>query len=66
MASPWVAGLKWRWRATFLLIATAHARLGLPEPRVGVVAATTGGVHRLARRMLLSIAMGYILTGEKI
>jgi enoyl-CoA hydratase/carnithine racemase len=47
-----------------ILIATEHARLGLPEPGVGVVAATTGGVHRLAKRMPLSIARGYILTGK--
>jgi len=46
-----------------ILIAADHARLGLPEPRVGLVAAA-GGVHRLPRRMPLSIAMGYILTGK--
>ena len=47
-----------------ILIAADHARFGLPEPRVGLAAVMTGGVHRLARRMPLSIAMGYILTGK--
>lgn len=46
-----------------ILIAADHARLGLPEPRVGLVAAA-GGVHRLPRRMPFSIAMGYMLTGK--
>jgi len=46
-----------------IILAADHARFGLPEPRVGLVAAA-GGVHRLPRRMPLSIAMGYMLTGK--
>lgn len=46
-----------------LIIAADHARLGLPEPRVGLMAAA-GGVHRLPRMMPHKIAMGYILTGR--
>ena len=46
-----------------LIIAADHARLGLPEPRVGLMAGA-GGVHRLPRMMPQKIAMGYILTGR--
>ena len=46
-----------------IIIAADHARLGLPEPRVGLMAGA-GGVHRLARMIPQKIAMGYILTGR--
>ena len=46
-----------------IIIAADHARLGLPEPRVGLMAGA-GGVHRLPRMMPQKVAMGYILTGR--
>ena len=46
-----------------IIIAADHARLGLPEPRVGLMAGA-GGVHRLPRMMPQKIAMGYILTSR--
>ena len=46
-----------------IIIAAEQARLGLPEPRVGLAAAA-GGVHRLPRQMPLKIALGYMLTGK--
>ena len=47
-----------------IIIAADHARLGLPEPRVGLMAGA-GGVHRLPRHIPLKIAMGMILTGKR-
>lgn len=46
-----------------IIIAAEHARLGLPEPRVGLMAGA-GGVHRLPRMIPHKIAMGHILTGR--
>jgi len=46
-----------------IIVAADHARLGLPEPRVGL-AAMAGGVHRLPRQIPMKIAMGYMLTGR--
>jgi enoyl-CoA hydratase/carnithine racemase len=46
-----------------LIVAADHARLGLPEPRVGLMAAA-GGVHRLPRHIPLKVAMGLMLTGR--
>jgi enoyl-CoA hydratase/carnithine racemase len=46
-----------------IIIAGDHARLGLPEPRVGLMAGA-GGVHRLPRMIPQKIAMGHILTGR--
>lgn len=46
-----------------IIIAADHARLGLPEPKVGLMAGA-GGVHRLPRMIPYKIAMGYILTGR--
>jgi dehydration protein DpgD len=46
-----------------IIIAADHARLGLPEPRVGLIA-MEGGVHRLPRHIPLKIAMGMMLTGK--
>ena len=48
-----------------IIIAAEHARFGLPEPRVGLMAGA-GGVHRLPRQMPLKQAMGLILTGKMI
>jgi enoyl-CoA hydratase/carnithine racemase len=46
-----------------IIIAADHARLGLPEPRVGLMAGA-GGVHRLPRMIPQKVAMGYMLTGR--
>jgi enoyl-CoA hydratase/carnithine racemase len=48
-----------------VIVASENARLGLPEPRVGLMAAA-GGVHRLPRHVPLKIAMGMMLTGKHI
>jgi enoyl-CoA hydratase/carnithine racemase len=48
-----------------VIVAAEHATLGLPEPRVGLMAAA-GGVHRLPRHIPLKIAMGMMLTGKPI
>ncbi len=48
-----------------IIVAAEHATLGLPEPRVGLLAAA-GGVHRLPRSIPLKIAMGMLLTGKPI
>src|SRR5256884_7707746 len=48
-----------------IIVASDNARLGLPEPRVGLMAAA-GGVHRLPRHVPLKLAMGLILTGRQI
>jgi enoyl-CoA hydratase/carnithine racemase len=48
-----------------VIVAAEHATLGLPEPRVGLMAAA-GGVHRLPRFIPLKIAMGMMLTGRRI
>lgn len=48
-----------------VVIAAEHATFGLPEPRVGLVAAA-GGIHRLPRHIPLKIAMGMMLTARPI
>jgi enoyl-CoA hydratase/carnithine racemase len=48
-----------------IIIAAEHARFGLPEPRVGLIAAA-GGVHRLPQQIPLKLAMGMMLTGRQI
>src|SRR5689334_21459951 len=48
-----------------IIVASESARLGLPEPRVGLMAAA-GGVHRLPRHVPLKLAMGMILTGRHV
>ena len=48
-----------------IIIAADHAKLGLPEPKVGLFAAA-GGVHRLPRMIGLKRAMGMILTAKPI
>jgi enoyl-CoA hydratase/carnithine racemase len=51
--------------ASDLIIAAEHARFGLPEPRVGLIAGA-GGVHRLPQQLPLKQAMGMLLTGRQI
>lgn len=48
-----------------VIVASETARLGLPEPKVGLMAAA-GGVHRLPRHIPLKIAMGMMLTGRHL
>jgi enoyl-CoA hydratase/carnithine racemase len=48
-----------------VIVASAHARFGLPDARVGYVA-VSGGVQGLPRHMPLKIAAGMILTGKDI
>lgn len=48
-----------------LIVAADQARFGLPEPRVGLVAAA-GGIHRLPQQIPLKQAMGMLLTGRQI
>ena len=48
-----------------IAVAAEHARLGLPEPTVGLNAGA-GGIHRLPRQLPLKIAMGMLLTGRHI
>lgn len=48
-----------------IIVAAEHARFGLPEPRVGLMAGA-GGFHRLSRQIPFKIAMGLILTGRMI
>jgi dehydration protein DpgD len=48
-----------------IVVAAEHATFGLPEPRVGLVAAA-GGIHRLPRHIPLKIAMGMMLTARPI
>jgi enoyl-CoA hydratase/carnithine racemase len=48
-----------------IIIAAEHAKLGLPEPRRGLLA-DTGGVIKLPRRVPYHLAMGLILTGKFI
>jgi crotonobetainyl-CoA hydratase len=48
-----------------LIVAADHATLGLPEPKVGLMAAA-GGVHRLPRQIPLRVAMGMLLTGRPL
>jgi dehydration protein DpgD len=48
-----------------IIVAAEHARFGLPEPRVGLIAGA-GGIHRLARQVPLKQAMGMLLTGRHI
>ncbi|MFC1821912.1 enoyl-CoA hydratase-related protein [Thermodesulfobacteriota bacterium] len=48
-----------------VIIAAEHARFGLPEVKVGMIAGG-GGVHRLPRHMPYHLAMGLIYTGRHI
>lgn len=48
-----------------IIIASTNASMGLPEPRVGLMAAA-GGVHRLPRQVPYHIAMGVMLAGKRL
>ena len=48
-----------------LVVAAEHASFGLPEPRVGLMAAA-GGVHRLPRYIPYHAAMAVILAGKRL
>lgn len=48
-----------------IIIASENATFGLPEPRVGLMAAA-GGVHRLPRQVPYHIAMGMMLAGKRL
>ena len=48
-----------------IIIAADHARFGLPEARVGLMAGA-GGIHRLARQVPFKQAMGLLMTGRLI
>ena len=48
-----------------IIVAAEHARFGLPEPRVGMMA-SDGGVHRIVRQLPLKIGMGLMLTGRHL
>jgi crotonobetainyl-CoA hydratase len=48
-----------------VIVAADTARFGLPEPRVGLVAAA-GGMHWLPRHLPLKVAMGLMLTGRQL
>ncbi|MEM1249542.1 MAG: enoyl-CoA hydratase-related protein [Acidobacteriota bacterium] len=48
-----------------IVIASEAASFGLPEPRVGLLAAA-GGVHRLPRQLSFHQAMGMLLTGRRV
>ncbi|MEW6475817.1 MAG: crotonase/enoyl-CoA hydratase family protein [Actinomycetota bacterium] len=48
-----------------LVVAAEHARLGLPEVKVGLVAAA-GGITRLAKRIPRALALEMGMTGEPI
>jgi enoyl-CoA hydratase/carnithine racemase len=48
-----------------IVVAAEHARFGLPEPTVGLMA-SRGGIHRLPRQIPLKIAMGMMLTGRQV
>ena len=48
-----------------IIVIADHAEIGLPEPRVGLIAGA-GGVHRLPRHIPLKRAMGMLLTAKRI
>ena len=48
-----------------IIVAADHARFGLPEARVGLMAGA-GGVHRLTRQVPFKQAMGLLMTGRLI
>ena len=48
-----------------IVIAAERARFGLPEVRRGRIAGA-GGVHRLPRKLPVTLAMGMMLTGKDI
>ncbi|MCH7960073.1 MAG: enoyl-CoA hydratase/isomerase family protein [Candidatus Hydrogenedentes bacterium] len=48
-----------------IIVASENATFGLPEPRVGLMAAA-GGVHRLPRQIPYHAAMGVMLAGKRL
>ena len=48
-----------------IIVMADHAEVGLPEPRVGLIAGA-GGVHRLPRHVPLKRALGMMLTARRI
>lgn len=48
-----------------IIIAAENASFGLPEPRVGMIAAS-GGMHRLPRQIPYHLAMGILLASKRI
>jgi len=48
-----------------IIIASTNASFGLPEPRVGLMAAA-GGLHRLPRQIPYHLAMGMIMTSKRL
>ncbi len=48
-----------------IIIAAENASFGLPEPRVGMIAAS-GGMHRLPRQIPYHLAMGMLLASKRI
>ena len=48
-----------------IIVAAEHASLGLPEPRVGLMAAA-GGAHRLPRYIPYHVAMAVLLAGKRL
>jgi crotonobetainyl-CoA hydratase len=46
-----------------IVIASEDASFGLPEPLIGAIA-LAGGLHRLAQRLPINLAMGMILTSR--
>lgn len=48
-----------------IIVAAETASFGIPEPRVGLMAAE-GGVHRLPRHIPYHLAMGLVLTGRRL
>ena len=48
-----------------LIVAAEHASFGLPEPRVGLMAAA-GGAHRLPRYIPYHTAMAVLLAGKRL
>ena len=48
-----------------LIVAAEHASFGLPEPRVGLMAAA-GGAHRLPRYIPYHAAMAVLLAGKRL
>ncbi|MFF3572253.1 enoyl-CoA hydratase-related protein [Nocardia jiangxiensis] len=48
-----------------IIVSARTARMGLPEPKVGLIAGA-GGIHRLSRQIPSKVAMGMLLTGGLI